>query len=151
MTDGASDGALVGGIVGLTVGTTLGAALGVVQAHVNIGEPRADQIDTLIMDMIKGLAAATNDHRLKHGNIWLKELLEKRVAEARAASPWKISSQELFNLGVLYGLVPSRVAASSYKDNTKPKQGKRVRWTRTRSPSFAPVVEAPITRLRTAS
>jgi len=36
--------------------------------------------------MIKGLTAATNDHCLKNGNIWLKELLEKRVAKARANS-----------------------------------------------------------------
>ena len=36
-----------------------------VQAQVDIGEPRADQVDTLIKDMIKGLTAATNDHRLK--------------------------------------------------------------------------------------
>jgi len=40
-----------------------------VQAHVDIGEPRADQIDTLIRDMIKGLTAATNDHRLKMATI----------------------------------------------------------------------------------
>jgi len=45
-----------------------------------------DQIDTLIRDMIKGLTAAANDHRLENGNIRLKDLLEKRVAEARANS-----------------------------------------------------------------
>jgi len=57
-----------------------------VQAQVDIGEPRADQVDTLIKDMIKGLTAATNDHRLKNGNVRLKELLKKRVAEVRANS-----------------------------------------------------------------
>jgi len=55
-----------------------------VQAQVDIGEPRADQIDTLIKDMINDLTAATNDRRLKNGNVRLKELLEKRVAEACA-------------------------------------------------------------------
>jgi len=109
---------------------------------VDIGEPRANQIDTLIRDMIKGLTAATNDHRLKYGNIRLKELLEKRVAEARANSTNSACSVSMedfiqllgealaeiekhFNLGLQYGLVPSRVAASSDKDSTKPKEGEK--------------------------
>jgi len=60
--------------------------IALVQAHVDNGEPRADQIDIFIRDMIRGLTAATNDHRLTIDNIRLKDLLEKRVTAARAKS-----------------------------------------------------------------
>ena len=43
----------------------------------------ADQIDTLIREMLKGLTATTYEHRQKEGNLPLKELLEHRVATAR--------------------------------------------------------------------
>ena len=41
---------------------------------------------TFIRDMIKGLVAPNNEDRSKESNIWIKELLEKRVSEARATS-----------------------------------------------------------------
>jgi len=113
-----------------------------VQAQVDIGEPRADQVDTLIKGMIKDLTAANNDHRLKNGNVRLKELLEKRVAEARANSTnsaRRISMGDFihllggalaeierhFNLGVQYGLIPSR--ATSSKEQGYDEQGLEVR------------------------
>jgi len=108
---------------------------------VDIGEPSSDQVDTLIKDMIKGLTAPTNDHRLKVGNVRLKELLEKRVADARAKSTnsaRRISMDDFIHLlggalaeierhhtvGVQYGLVPPR-ASSSDKDGQKHKQGNK--------------------------
>ena len=50
-----------------------------VQSLAELGEPKPDQIDTLLRDMIKGLVAPTNEHRSKEGNVRMKELLEKRV------------------------------------------------------------------------
>ncbi len=56
--------------------------------------------------MIKGLVAPTNEHRSKEGNVRMKELLEKRVLEARATSTNSARrvSMESF-IGILSGLL----------------------------------------------
>jgi len=91
----------------------------------------------------------------------LKDLLDKRVAEVRANSTnsaRRISMEDFiqllgkalaeierhFNLGVQYGLVPSRVTSSD-KDSTKHKQGGES----TAGKDLK--VVAPTTRLITAS
>jgi len=110
-----------------------------VQSLAELGEPKPDQIDTLLRDMIKGLVAPTNEHRSKEGNVRMKELLEKRVLEARATSTnsaRRVSMESFIGilsgllaeieqhhtLSATYGLVP-RSTASSNKDSNKSKQG----------------------------
>ena len=109
------------------------------QSLAELGEPKPDQIDTLLRDMIKGLVAPTNEHRSKEGNVRMKELLEKRVLEARATSTnsaRRVSMESFIGilsgllaeieqhhtLSATYGLVP-RSTASSNKDSNKSKQG----------------------------
>ena len=77
-----------------------------VQALAELGEPKSDQIDTQLRDMIKGLVAPTNEHRSKEGNIRMKKQLEKRVSEARATSTNSARriSMEAF-IGILSGLL----------------------------------------------
>jgi len=66
------------------VGSRVKFLVMLVQSLAELGEPKSDQIDTLLRDLIKGLVAPTNEHSSKEGNIRMKELLEKCVSKARA-------------------------------------------------------------------
>ena len=73
------------------------------QSLAELGEPKPDQIDTLLRDMIKGLVAPTNEHRSKEGNIRMKELLKKRVSEARVTST--NSARRVLDIFYIYFLI----------------------------------------------
>ena len=88
-----------------------------VQALVELSEPKSDQIKGLV-----GLVVPINEHRSKEGNLRMKELLEKRVSEARATST--NSARRVFMetfIGILSGLV------AEIEDSTKLRMRLRMR------------------------